>query len=168
MKIFPDAYAKDVFQINYDKLYDIGVRNVIFDVDNTLISYDEVEPNERLIKLFDKIKEIGFEIFFVSNNTDKRVSYFCETLDFHYIANSQKPLPFKVKKGLSAYNINKKNSVIIGDQLLTDVLFSKFFGIRSILVVPISVRDMWYTKPSRFLERHLLKFDKRVRDYDFR
>ncbi len=168
MKIFPDVYAESVFKINYKKLYEKGIRNIIFDVDNTLISYDESEPNKRLISLFDHIEKLGFTIFLVSNNTHERIAYFSKNLDFHVVANSNKPLPFKVKKSLKGHTINKGNTVIIGDQLMTDVLFSKFLKIRSILVTPISVRDMWYTKPSRKIEKFLLKFDKRLAKYDFR
>lgn len=168
MKIFPDIYAESVFKINYKKLYEKGIRNIIFDVDNTLISYDESEPNKKLIKLFQHIEKIGFTIFLVSNNTHQRISYFSKNLDFHFVANSNKPLPFKVRRRLKGHTININNTVIIGDQLLTDVFFSKFLRIRSILVSPISVRDMWYTKPSRKIEKFLLNFDKRLARYDFR
>ncbi len=168
MNIFPDIYAESVFKINYKKLYEKGIRNIIFDVDNTLISYDESEPNKRLIKLFSYIEKLGFTIFLVSNNTHQRISYFSKNLDFHVVANSNKPLPFKVRRSLKGHTINRCNTVIIGDQLMTDVLVSKFLKIRSILVSPISLKDMWYTKPSRKIENFLLQFDKRIVRYDFR
>lgn len=168
MKLFPDSYAENVFKINYNKLYDKGIRNIIFDVDNTLISYDETEPTDKLIRLLTRLENIGFDIFFVSNNTHERISFFSKNLNFKFVANSQKPLPFRVKRILAGHIINKENTVIIGDQLMTDVLFSKFLKIRSILVVPVSVRDMWYTKPSRQIEKILLKFDPRLKRYEFR
>ncbi len=168
MLIFPDAYAKNVYTINYEKLYNRGVRHVIFDVDNTLISYDEDLPNARVFKLIDHIREIGFEVFYVSNNKHRRISRFCENLEGKYMASAKKPYPFIVKSWLRHHTINKENTVIIGDQLMTDVLFSKFLGIRSILVQPVSLKDMWYTKPNRKIENFLLQFDKRLERHSYR
>ncbi len=168
MLLFPDEYARSVYSIDYKKLMNRGITKILFDVDNTLITYSEAKPNKKLIDLFNQLTEMGFEVFFVSNNTEQRIETFCDKLEFHRVSNSLKPFPFKIKKELSNANINKNNAVIIGDQLLTDVFASKTLGIRSILVVPISKRDKWYTKPSRQLEYFILKFDKRLSRYDFR
>ncbi len=168
MLIFPDAYAKNVHAINYEKLYNRGIRYVIFDVDNTLISYDEDLPNDAVFNLIDRIRKIGFEVFYVSNNKHRRISRFCKDLEGQYMASAKKPYPFIVKSWLRHHTINRKNTVIIGDQLMTDVLFSKFLGIRSILVLPVSLKDMWYTKPNRKIENFLLKFDKRLVNHPYR
>ena len=40
-KYYPYEYAQSVFQIDYQKLYDRGFRGIIFDIDNTLYSYDK-------------------------------------------------------------------------------------------------------------------------------
>ena len=36
---FPDRYVASAYVINYEKLYEEGVRGLIFDIDNTLVPH---------------------------------------------------------------------------------------------------------------------------------
>jgi hypothetical protein len=49
----------------------------------------------------------------------------------------------------------KKEAVVIGDQLLTDVLGGKFAGLYTILVEPLSPREARRTRFNRLVERLL-------------
>ena len=37
----PDAYYKNIYEIDYKELKNIGIKNIFFDVDNTIIPYTE-------------------------------------------------------------------------------------------------------------------------------
>ena len=39
-KFFPDEYVASTYVIAFEKLYEEGYRGVIFDIDNTLYSYE--------------------------------------------------------------------------------------------------------------------------------
>ena len=45
----------------------------------------------------------------------------------------------------------------MGDQLFTDILGGKFFGISTILCEPLSEKDIIYTRLTRWLENLILK-----------
>jgi hypothetical protein len=40
-EFYPCAYARDVFSIDYQALFDNGYRGILFDVDNTLVHHNE-------------------------------------------------------------------------------------------------------------------------------
>jgi predicted HAD superfamily phosphohydrolase YqeG len=46
---------------------------------------------------------------------------------------------------------------VVGDQLFTDILGAKMYGLAAILVEPIVRRDPLNTRPLRLLERWLLR-----------
>ena len=53
-------------------------------------------------------------------------------------------------------------TVMIGDQVFTDVCAGSLAGVRTILVRPQSRRDLWYTHVFRVFERlalHGVEFD---------
>ena len=63
LKYIPTKIALSVFDINYNELYANGKRIILFDLDNTLISYYEDEPNDKLIELGNMLLSIGFKVF---------------------------------------------------------------------------------------------------------
>jgi len=38
---YPYEYVESVFTIDYNKLYSLGYRGIIFDIDNTLVHHGE-------------------------------------------------------------------------------------------------------------------------------
>ena len=55
-------------------------------------------------------------------------------------------------------NIKKEETVVIGDQLLTDVLGGNRGGFHTILVVPVAQTDGMATKFNRMVERRILNW----------
>ena len=55
----------------------------------------------------------------------------------------------------------KEEIVVIGDQLLTDVLGGNFAGYHTILVVPIVETDGKITRFNRMIERRILNWMRR-------
>ena len=51
--LIPDMYQKSIYSINYEKLYNCGIRCLLFDLDNTCVPYVEKVPSKKLIDLFD-------------------------------------------------------------------------------------------------------------------
>ena len=55
-------------------------------------------------------------------------------------------------------NVKKEETVVIGDQLLTDVLGGNRGGFHTILVVPVAQTDGIATKFNRMVERKILNW----------
>ena len=49
---FPDIYQKNIYTINYQKLWDSGIRCLLFDLDNTCVPYKEKKSTKELKELF--------------------------------------------------------------------------------------------------------------------
>ena len=70
---------------------------------------------------------------------------------------SKKPLTIGFKRALQKLNRKPEEAIILGDQVLTDVLGAKSFGVMSVLVKPISKTDAFKTRVNRFFEALIIK-----------
>ncbi|MEG0013652.1 MAG: YqeG family HAD IIIA-type phosphatase [Cellulosilyticaceae bacterium] len=156
-RFFPEKYLASIFELNIDELIEEGVKGIIFDIDNTLVPYDEAEPNEKIIALFERIKSKGLQITLASNNTEDRVVKFNERLKVFAIHKSKKPSTQGLRKAMQLMNLAPEEVAIVGDQVFTDVFGGNRAKIKTILVSPISEKDEWITKIKRGLEKKILK-----------
>ena len=157
----PSLYVNTIFDIDYNKLYEDGIRLILTDLDNTLISYKETDPLEAQYDWVKKMKEIGFEIIIVSNNSHKdRVSHFAKLLDIKYLNFALKPTKIGMKKALKMANkkYEPEEVIALGDQLMTDILVANRMKFHSVLVKAVDRKsDILPTRINRKLERHVLK-----------
>ena len=153
----PDMYQKSIYHIDYDKLKEDGIKCLLFDLDNTCVPFKDKEPNKKLIDLFESLKDMDFKVIIFSNATKKRLMPFKNALNVDCSASSRKPGTKKLRKVMKMFHYNLPDVAIIGDQLYTDVLCGNKVGIRTILVNPMSLDDLPFTKIFRFLERGKFK-----------
>lgn len=156
-KYIPDVYQKSIYTIDYAKLKEKGIKCLLFDLDNTLAPYHIKGADEKLVELFSKLKEMGFQLIIFSNSFKKRVKPFKEELEVDCCANARKPQPNHFYRILKEYHLEENEVAIIGDQIMTDIVGGNRVGITTILVNPISVRDPFWTKPNRWLEKRVIK-----------
>lgn len=149
--IYPSAYYKDIYSINYKSLRKNGIKYLLFDLDNTLVHPHKMEFNKKLEDLIIELK-IDFKIYIVSNSPKRRVSFFAKHLSLEYVAFALKPWSFRIKKLLSS---DYSKYVIIGDQLLTDIKVGNKLGIKTILVDPLYNNDILVTKFNRYQEQRI-------------
>ena len=158
-------YVNSIFDIDYNKLYEDGIRLILTDLDNTLISYKETDPLEAQYDWVKKMKEIGFEIIIVSNNSHKdRVSHFAKLLDIKYLNFALKPTKIGMKKALKMANkkYEPEEVIALGDQLMTDILVANRMKFHSVLVKAVDRKsDILPTRINRKLEGHVLKVLKK-------
>jgi len=152
-----DEYVKDVFQIDLVKLKNEGKRVIFTDLDNTLVGAAVKKPTPEIIEFLNQANELGFEVIIVSNNNEERVSYFAKDLSIKAAHHKAlKPLKLKLRRILKQYD--RTQVIMIGDQLMTDVLVAKRLGLYTILVEPIHLHsDENSTKFNRRLERFVVK-----------
>jgi HAD superfamily phosphatase (TIGR01668 family) len=158
---FPDMYLDSIFKIDYEELFARGMRGLVYDIDNTLAEIDRPEPNKRLIALFDKLKQMGYAICLLSNNNEGRVKKFNEKLKLHAIHRAAKPRSKGIKKAMSLLGTDEKNTVMIGDQIFTDVWVGKRHGLYTILVRPVAKKDEFTVTLKRWPEKIVLALYRR-------
>lgn len=152
-------YKRNIYEINYKKLKEMGKKYLFFDLDNTLISYLEKMPTSDNKKLFNKLKKMGFTCFIFSNSPKERLIPFEKELDVKVFTGSMKPLKKAYKKVLNLYD--KDKCVFIGDQIMTDVIGAKRNGLYVVFLDRLNEHEPIYTKFWRFFEYFILKRFKR-------
>lgn len=162
MGIFkPTMYKKDVHAVNYSKLKDMGIKCLIFDLDNTLGLLENKKCPLKTKKLIKSLQD-DFLVFIVSNNTKRRIKPYLEELGIGGVSMSLKPSTRGLRKIKHNYHLKKKEMVIIGDQIVTDILAGKRFKIMTILVDPLGKKDLKITGLNRFFEAKIIKkYEKR-------
>ena len=153
----PDFIFADVYDIDFASLKKKNIKGLIFDIDNTLVSYRRQTPTEEVSVLMDKLKSEGFEICFISNNSRERVDIFNAEFNFFSYPEAKKPSVKYIKKALSAMDLNAKNAAFVGDQLFTDVMAAKRAKIMAILVSPIEPVETAFFKFKRFMEKPFIR-----------
>jgi len=153
----PDEYQKSVYTIDYKKLKKLGIKCLLFDLDNTLVPCSVDKPNKKVKDLFAELEDMGFKLIIVSNSPRKRLTPFKEILNVDTAARALKPRKDKYLKIMKEYKFEPEQIAAIGDQLMTDILGANRVGVRSILVNPISNVDFAITGFNRFFEARIMK-----------
>ena len=157
---FPDAYVASTYVISFEKLYEEGIRGIIFDIDNTLVPHG-AKADKRAKELFVKLREMGMSTCLISNNQESRVKMFNEEIGVDYVSNAHKPSTKNYKKAMELMGTDTTNTIFVGDQLFTDVYGAKRTGIRNILVKPIHPQEEIQIVLKRYLEKVVLYFYKK-------
>lgn len=157
----PNYFVKQFNSITPESLKRLGYRAVLIDLDNTLVAFDEADANEVVIQWFEELEASDIKVIIVSNGKRDRVSKFADRNSFLYIDSAKKPLSKNFIKALKQLNVLPTEAVMIGDQLLTDVLGSRRVGIDSILVIPIKDKDLIQTKVNRAIESVIMNIFKK-------
>lgn len=153
----PTLCLETVQQITPSMLQKRGIRAIVADIDNTLVTYDDPTPTPALLPWLEKMKLAGIPIALVSNNSDSaRVQTFNADLGFYATARSGKPFGKGVKRALDALGVLPHEAVMIGDQILTDVLAGSRLGMMTVLVKPIKDRTDLFHRIKRAIEKPLL------------
>lgn len=161
MNLFrPNMYKKNIFEIDYNKLKKQGITCLIFDLDNTLGLIEHEKCPLKTKKLLKELQK-DFLILISSNNTKKRIAPYLKDLGIGGVAFSLKPSTKGLRKIKNHYNLNKKEMVMIGDQIVTDILSGNRYKIMTILVDPLGEKDLRITGLNRKIEARIIKYYKK-------
>ena len=155
MKYLPDIYKKNIFDINYSKLKKMGVKCLIFDLDNTLALINSVKVAVNVKELIFNLKK-DFIVLIVSNSPKKRVSLFAKDLELDYYSFALKPSIKTLKKIKAKYNLDPNSIAIIGDQFITDMGYGYNGNIKKIYVDPLAIKDFKITNINRYIQGKIM------------
>ena len=153
----PFALAKNIYEIDSSFFKKNDVNTIICDLDNTLDAYYQKEPTEKAIELINRLKNDGFKVIIISNNTKDRVSKYAKKVDCEFIYSARKPLRYRSKSFFKKSNIDLNKTICIGDQVFTDVAYANRMGMRCILCDNLVEKDQFFTKFNKSLDRHFRK-----------
>lgn len=157
----PHKYYKDIYSIDYKKLKEEGIKCLVFDLDNTLGLITNIKCPEKTRDLLRKLQD-DFCIFISSNNTRSRIIPYMKDLGVGGVSWSMKPSTRGLRIIKHNYKFKKNEMVMIGDQVVTDILAGKRFRIKTILVDPLGEADMKITGLNRKIESYIInKYQKK-------
>ena len=130
----PTFWLKSVLQIDEDFLRRNGVKALVLDMDNTLSMHGNPAAEDGVNEWLDKMRGLGVKMRVVSNNTNKRVAPLAAMLGLEFTANGAKPLTFGVNRAVKAMGVGKSETLVVGDQIFTDVMAGELAGVRPGLV----------------------------------
>lgn len=134
-KCKPDSYARSIYDIRYDKLRENGIKYAVFDVDCTILPFDDINVTETEKVLFRYINNIGMQSALCSSGFDSRVKPVADSLDINYMCLAPKPfVDFTSIKDLFDYDCSRDNTVYIGDSLYLDMYLAGRLNVHKILV----------------------------------
>jgi len=140
-RLLPHMRVNTIYDIDLSALKKRGVRGIITDLDNTLVGAREPLATPELVSWLDDVREQGFQVVIVSNNNSTRVAKFAEPLGIAFIHAARKPANKAFRRALEVLKLSAEQTVVIGDQMMTDVLGGNRMGLQTILVRPIAPND---------------------------
>jgi HAD superfamily phosphatase (TIGR01668 family) len=133
--------SKSIYDINFDKLKQDGVKLIIFDYDDTLTGFHDDLTIESKELLFGLEKE-NFDIAILSNFPPHREDSLIKNIEGHNIyleKESNKPSTTGYKKIMNKFNLKGDQTAMVGDKVGTDLWGAYLSGIKyRVLVDPYS------------------------------
>lgn len=152
----PDWYFTAVTRIKPEFFAENNIKCLICDIDNTLATYEEATPIDKVKNWLDLVESSGVRIALISNNREKRVYIFNTMLGYLYVSRAAKPFTHKLKKLMKQTRIKKEETALLGDQIFTDVLCAKKAGVRAILVRSIDTTNRPFLRLKKLFERRFI------------
>lgn len=156
-KFYPDKRFGSVMEITPEFFAENKIKYAILDIDNTLVSYTHPVADDNAKAFLKMLENAGIDYAFVSNNHRERVEKFAEEFDAYYVHDSGKPFLFGIKRAMRKMGAKKENTILIGDQIFTDVYAGKRAGLLTIMVNPIEAKETPFFGFKRQMEKIVLK-----------
>ena len=156
LRFTPDYRFEKFNDATPDFFLKLGIKGVILDIDNTLVTYDDPKPTESVAAWLDAMHAAGVQTAFVSNNHAPRVESFCEGLGCYYHADAKKPSRKFMRAAMEHMGTTNMDTACVGDQLFTDVWAGKRCGMKAFLVPPIKDKKTLFFRAKRLLEKPFL------------
>lgn len=158
----PDRIFEDIYEITPEYFLSENIKFVLSDIDNTLVTYSDKEPTEKLLSWLEALKNAGIKTALISNNNEKRVKLFNKKLGYPAYHGSAKPSRRFVFRLMKEMGAEKENTCILGDQIFTDVLCAKRAGIRAVLVRSIEPpKDLFGKIKKRLEKKYIAEYYKK-------
>ena len=152
-KFIPTFHANNIYEISLSFFQKNKIKILLLDLDNTLDSYKQKEPSERAYALINELKSHNIRPIIISNNTGGRVERYAKLLSIEFIARVGKPFKKRLLNALKEKNINIDDCLVVGDQLVTDILAGNRAKIKTLLTEKLVKEDQFTTHFNRLFDK---------------
>lgn len=154
----PDKCFSSITSIDIEwDLVRLHLRSALLDVDNTIRRRDNDEVPLAVRAWLARARDAGVSLCLLSNNFHDNVFALASELGLPIVAKAMKPLPLGYRRALRLLDARADETVMIGDQLLTDVAGAHALGMKAYLVAPLVDVDLKHTLVLRRIEERLLR-----------
>lgn len=164
-KFCPDFRAERISEIEPEALLQTGIKAVLLDLDNTLLPWKGHEIPSETIDWVKSCKDAGLKLCLVSNTRNRpRLTKLSEILGVPFVVGRMKPSREMFGHAIEKLNVKPKETVMVGDQMFTDVWGGNRMGILTIWVEPMAKREFFGTKISRMAEKIVKRAIRKAED----
>ena len=159
MKFFkPNRFFKRITSIDIEKdIIEQGISFLLLDIDNTVLTRDTHEIPSDVENWLKDARLRGLQICFVSNNWHQSVKEVGKKLGIPVVTKAVKPLPHAFFKARRMLGASRKETLVIGDQFMTDILGAHNAGLKAYLLLPLVDADLTHTLLLRHVEKIFLR-----------
>lgn len=154
---FAPAHATENLQsVDLDKLYSRGKRLILLDVDHTLVQWHAEEFAPEVVAWVERAKGMGFGLCIISNtHRPDRLNRLAAKLGIETVRGRIKPSRAMFRLALIKFGRKAEEAVMVGDQMMTDVLGANRSGIDAIWVRKMEGKEFGGTRINRLIEGFL-------------
>ena len=156
-KLMPDMTLGTYRDVTPELLRALGAKALICDVDNTLAPYEELDASDEVVAWHAALRDTGITVTLVSNNHRERAERFCRRLGCPFHHDVGKPSAKYLLLSMKEMGSTPRDTVFLGDQLLTDALAAHRAGMRALIVPPIKDKRSLFFRAKRLIERPYMK-----------
>jgi uncharacterized protein len=139
--------AYSLAHVDLDGLIADGIKGVILDLDNTIVSEDDRYISPGAEAWIARAHQAGLRFFILSNGKRRyRVEAWCHRLDIPAISPAKKPFPRAFRCALTRMQLRSEQVVVIGDSRHTDILGAWLVGCPSIQVATLPHPFRWWER----------------------
>lgn len=149
----PERVYENLTKMPWQELYNEGIRTALLDFDNTLGPDHATEPEEYSYKCVKMIEETGIKCCLVSNAKSGRSAKIAEMLKIPVVTYANKPGTSGVLKAIKLMESTPEKSLMVGDQVFTDVIAGNRSGVRTFMVEKLYKSEIWYVLLKRPFEK---------------
>lgn len=133
----PDYIFEKTGNITPQFLKQHNIKCLYIDLDGTLGRHKIFKTADGVMQWLELMQQSGIQLIITSNNFKKRVQPFAKMINLPYVCFSAKPTPWGFLRARFKTKVRFKNTLVVGDQLFTDILGAHIVGMKAAMVLPI-------------------------------
>lgn len=166
----PKEIKNSIFDISEEYLKEKKMKGLLVDCDSTLMPWKARTPDDSAKAWVNRMKDAGFKLCIVSNNMfrHERITGIATAFGLPCISEACKPFPFGLRRALAVTQTSSSETMMIGDQLLTDIVGGNYLGIHTVLVTPLGGGEFPTTAYiNRNIEKLIIGYLKKTGAWNF-
>ena len=137
MLLVPEWVFDDYTAVTPAFLRARGIRLLLTDLDYTLAPKSVHDPDEAVRTWLAALAAAGITVAVLSNNrSPERVQRYCAGLGISFVGHARKPEKSGYRRAMERFGAMPRETAMLGDKLLTDVLGARRSGVLALMVEP--------------------------------